>query len=251
MTMRLAHEGDRKMTCDQECHHARGSRGGEDYAMPVGTPLYAPAAGMARARTAGTGGWTVTITRPNGDTIELMHCSAFVGMRLGGPAVAVLTGQRVALSGGRRGAPGAGSSTGPHSHQHADVDGIRIGLSQYIGGAPTITPAGGTGTTINDQESIEMLIIQVKAGTVTTPRLVHLAPLIAEGQTYLLGESGRLRLVDQKEVSAWVYAGAKTAPWNPNDVADHIFRNGLLEYEGTPSAPDRLTGRVIDGAGRR
>jgi murein DD-endopeptidase MepM/ murein hydrolase activator NlpD len=179
--VRLAHEGARPLSCDDACHHRRGSLGGEDYAMPVGTPLYAPCAGMARARVAGTGGWTVTITRANGDRVELMHNSAFVGMRLGGPAVAVLTGQHVAYSGGRRGAAGAGSSTGPHSHQHVDVRGVgRIPLSRYL--TTTTAPAGLGVTVLPTQEGEPMFRI---IRDPTTDKI------------YIVGRTGRREWVEE------------------------------------------------------
>ncbi|HEY1178647.1 MAG TPA: M23 family metallopeptidase [Phytomonospora sp.] len=113
-------------------HIARGSLGGIDYVMPVGTPL--PAAGggvVANTPFNGTGGHTVTIRHDNGYRTQYMHLSRFLlgdGTRVGAGAV-------VGLSGGAAGAPGSGSSTGPHCHWHMiDPGGTRINPREYIGG---------------------------------------------------------------------------------------------------------------------
>ena len=78
----------------------------------------------------------------------------------------------------------------------------------------------------------------------------NLAALVKPGFTYLLGESGRLRLTDQKEIAAWVAADATIIYWHGDDVTEHIGRNGLLEYAGPLAAPGLLTGRIIDDSGR-
>lgn len=95
-------------------HIRRGSAGGIDYVMPVGTPLPAPSDGFVTfLPNNGTGGHTATIRRADGTRTQYMHLSRFVGA-----ARTVRAGEIVGYSGGAKGAPGAGSSTGPHLHTH-------------------------------------------------------------------------------------------------------------------------------------
>ncbi|MEU5949951.1 M23 family metallopeptidase [Micromonospora sp. NPDC047465] len=120
-------------------HLNRGSLGGIDYGMPVGTRL--PAAGggvVTNDPNNGTGGYTVTIQHDNGYRTQYLHLSQFLlanGTR-------VDTGEIVGLSGGAVGAPGSGSSTGPHLHWHMiDPSGTRINPLVYLDGAGTSPPA--------------------------------------------------------------------------------------------------------------
>ncbi|MEU7999509.1 peptidoglycan DD-metalloendopeptidase family protein, partial [Micromonospora sp. NPDC049060] len=118
-------------------HLNRGSLGGIDYGMPVGTQL--PAAGggiVTNIPNNGTGGHTVTIAHDNGYRTQYMHLSQFSltnGTRVG-------MGQIVGLSGGAVGAPGSGSSTGPHLHWHMiNPSGTRINPLAYLdSGGPSL-----------------------------------------------------------------------------------------------------------------
>lgn len=126
------------VSCDHYCHLARPwpntSLGGIDYPALVGTPLYAPASGILRVRDAGTGGWTLVLSRSDGVRFEAMHISrAIPGLVIGGAGVPVLAGQLAGWSGGIVGAPGAGSSTGPHIHEHAIVGGVRKPIESVLG----------------------------------------------------------------------------------------------------------------------
>lgn len=122
------------ITSGWQDHLARGSLGGIDYAMSVGTAL--PACGSGTIQNIpynGTGGHTVTIHHPNGYRTQYMHLSAF---SLGNGA-SVGAGGIVGLSGGAAGAPGSGSSTGPHVHWHMiDPSGVRINPLTYLAGNP-------------------------------------------------------------------------------------------------------------------
>ncbi|WP_367123121.1 peptidoglycan DD-metalloendopeptidase family protein [Streptomyces phytohabitans] len=125
------------MTGTWQEHLDRGSLGGLDYGMAVGTPL--PAAGggtVTNIPNNGTGGHTVTISHGNGYRTQYMHLSEFV---LGNGAQ-IASGGIVGLSGGAPGAPGSGSSTGPHAHWHMiDPNGVRINPLTFLG------DGGGTG----------------------------------------------------------------------------------------------------------
>lgn len=136
------------IACDDACHKRRGSLGGTDYAVVLGTPVYAMFSGMARYRVAGTGGWTVTINRDVDYQVgELMHLSRSNGFVLGGASRHVNEGDLVAWSGGAYKAPGSGSSTGPHLHAHVYINGRRYGMEEYLA---TPSWAGGTPIVIDE-----------------------------------------------------------------------------------------------------
>lgn len=123
-------------------HIDRGSLGGIDYGMGVGTRL--PAAGggvVTNIPDNGTGGHTVTIQHDNGYRTQYMHLSRFLlanGTRVG-------MGGVVGLSGGAAGAPGSGNSTGPHLHWHMiNPSGARINPLAYLGGGGTGLPKSTT-----------------------------------------------------------------------------------------------------------
>jgi len=151
---RLFHNGSPRISCDDPCHKRRGSAGGEDFAVAVGTPVFAPVAGTYRFRSAGTGGWTITVvpadSRLRGWVLEVMHLSRSAGLVLGGASRYYPEGALIGYSGGRRGAPGAGSSNGPHTHEHAIIHGRRGGiraamaLAVAIVNPPRPTRTGGT-----------------------------------------------------------------------------------------------------------
>ncbi|MFJ1634584.1 peptidoglycan DD-metalloendopeptidase family protein [Streptomyces anulatus] len=126
-------------------HINRGSLGGIDYAMGVGTGLPAAGAGtVTNIPYNGTGGHTVTITHGDGYRTQYMHLSAFHvsdGTWVG-------QGGTVGFSGGAAGAPGSGSSTGPHVHWHLITPGgTRVNPLDYLG--------GGGGDTVLPKTSAE------------------------------------------------------------------------------------------------
>ncbi|KOX20437.1 peptidase M23 [Saccharothrix sp. NRRL B-16348] len=120
-----------RITGTWQDHLNSGSLGGIDYGMAVGTGL--PAAGggvVTNIPNNGTGGHTVTIQHDNGYRTQYLHLSQFLlanGTRVG-------MGGVVGLSGGAVGAPGSGSSTGPHLHWHMiNPSGTRINPLTYLG----------------------------------------------------------------------------------------------------------------------
>ncbi|MDZ4045802.1 MAG: peptidoglycan DD-metalloendopeptidase family protein [Rhodoglobus sp.] len=111
-------------------HIARGSAGGIDRGMPVGTPLYACAdAYFSPIRYNGTGGHTANLAHNVESSTQYMHLSRF-----NGGARYVGEGELVGWSGGMPGSDGAGSSDGPHLHAHSYFRGVRI-PPLYEGGA--------------------------------------------------------------------------------------------------------------------
>ncbi|WP_062214008.1 M23 family metallopeptidase [Streptomyces sp. NBRC 109706] len=121
-----------QLTGTWQDHLNRGSLGGLDFGMNVGTPL--PAAGPGTVTNIpynGTGGHTVTISHSNGWRTQYMHLSGF---SLGNGA-SVGRGGTVGLSGGQPGAPGSGESTGPHVHWHMiNPNGVRTNPLDFLGG---------------------------------------------------------------------------------------------------------------------
>ncbi|KES09019.1 peptidase M23 [Streptomyces toyocaensis] len=130
------------MTGTWQDHLNRGSLGGIDYGMGVGTRLPAAGAGTVyNTPDNGTGGHTVTIRHSNGYRTQYMHLSQF--LLANGTWVGI--GGAVGLSGGAVGAPGSGSSTGPHVHWHMiDPNGVRINPLTYLGGGGGALPKTST-----------------------------------------------------------------------------------------------------------
>ena len=90
--------------------------GGIDYAMPVGTPVLAAADGVVDTVTT-----QANAHRSMGTYIVIKHEGFYtyyghLSRTLVKVGDTVRQGQQIALSGGAKGAPGAGSSTGPHLH---------------------------------------------------------------------------------------------------------------------------------------
>ncbi|MEH1017251.1 peptidoglycan DD-metalloendopeptidase family protein [Micromonospora sp. CPCC 206060] len=121
-------------------HLDRGSLGGIDFAMPVGTPLPACGAGtVTNTPYNGTGGHTVTISHSEGYRSQYLHLSQFALAN----GTYVSAGTIVGLSGGAAGAPGSGSSTGPHLHWHMiNPAGVRINPLEYIAQNPSTGTVG-------------------------------------------------------------------------------------------------------------
>lgn len=129
-------------------HLNDGSLGGIDFGMGVGTRLPACGGGVVtNIPNNGTGGHTVTIQHDNGYRTQYMHLSQFLlsnGTRVGMGAV-------VGLSGGAVGAPGSGSSTGPHLHWHMiNPSGTRINPLTFMGGGG----GGGLPKTSTEQDGV-------------------------------------------------------------------------------------------------
>lgn len=97
-----------------------GYHNGIDFRMSQSTPLIATAAGTIRNVNAGIkDGWGVDIMTPDGWKVRAWHVTQFLlphGSR-------VNPGDIIGLSGGAKGTPGAGNSTGPHLHWGVAVDG--------------------------------------------------------------------------------------------------------------------------------
>lgn len=133
-------------------HVRRGSPGGEDFPLGHRTAVFAPASGWLSFHRAserpnrihGAAGWdgagqVLLLTRTDGVEFTLFHASAGEGVTLGGEPRWVREGDRAGKSGGRRGTPSQGLSTGPHSHEHAVVNGRRVPISSLM----TDTAGGG------------------------------------------------------------------------------------------------------------
>lgn len=120
-----------------EAHTRRGSGGGTDYVMPVGTPVPTAFGGVVtNLPNNGSGGHTATIAMPDGYKLVYMHLSKFLATN----GATVSPGTIVGLSGGAKGMAGAGSSTGPHLHVHmVDPRGTRVSFIGYLTGLKKVT----------------------------------------------------------------------------------------------------------------
>jgi hypothetical protein len=131
-------------------HLNSGSLGGIDFGMGVGTNLPACGAGsITNIPNNGTGGHTVTIYHADGYRSQYLHLSQFLlanGTSVGAGAI-------VGRSGGAVGAPGSGSSTGPHLHWHMiNPSGVRINPLDYVAQHPP--GGGGLPKTTTEQDGI-------------------------------------------------------------------------------------------------
>lgn len=122
-------------------HVARGSLGGIDFACGVGTPIPAPTDGrVENIPNNGSGGNTVNLYHADGKKDQFMHLSRFVN-----PGN-YKQGQIIGYSGGKAGAPGSGSSTGPHIHWHLILPGgRRVNPLEYVDGAGPVVLSGWKG----------------------------------------------------------------------------------------------------------
>lgn len=139
--------GNPRISCDNACHLSRGSAGGTDYAVVVGTPVYAPFAGKVVRQIHPLSGWRIGVLAPNGHDFWGFHLSGWVAAT----GAQVSEGQLIAYSGGAVGHPGAGSSTGPHLHAHVSVRGVIWGMEEYLA-----SPAGGGGNAITNPKGKSM-----------------------------------------------------------------------------------------------
>ena len=107
--------------------------GGMDFACPVGTQVCAPSAGTVSRKfyEEDGAGNALEITHPSGVKTLYFHLSSYntaVGQK-------VNAGDVVALSGGAKGAAGAGHSTGPHLHWEVrDLNNNKLDPLKYLPG---------------------------------------------------------------------------------------------------------------------
>ncbi len=104
---------------------ASTNHGGIDIAVPVGTPVTAPADGVVEvAGVRGRGGKTLIIRHADGSTTGFAHLDN-ISVE---PGDTVTQGQRVAVSGN------TGNSTGPHLHwTYRDANGRRMDPASMVG----------------------------------------------------------------------------------------------------------------------
>lgn len=109
-----------------------------DIPMPVGTPVFVVMGGSLSLTTDAACGLGVMIAGDDGYRWTYCHGSELVGVT---PGARVATGQPIMLSGGAKGAPGAGDSEGPHLHLQVNSPDGRFTnpgmcLQAWLGGVP-------------------------------------------------------------------------------------------------------------------
>lgn len=100
---------------------------GRDFGVGVGTPVVAPAAGIITSSRLGTGrqkgnGLFVVINHGKGTETLLLHLSESEVVT----GQIVEAGQVIGKSGGAKGNPNSGRSTGPHLHEERRVNGVSV-----------------------------------------------------------------------------------------------------------------------------
>lgn len=133
-------DGKYPITCNWACHRARGSAGGTDYGMMVGTPILASFSGtLFSFYETATNLNKASLTSDANPALVFwhLHLSAFV------PNGHYNEGDIIGYSGGRYQAHGSGTSTGPHLHVHAYYNGVIHDVHDYF-----TVPAGLPGTPI-------------------------------------------------------------------------------------------------------
>ena len=122
-------DGNWPLVCDWECHLGRGSAGGDDYAMPVGTPVTAAFSGTLRNVYDATQNLNkAELTADHDPKLSFyhLHVSRFA------PAGHYDEGDVIAWSGGAPGAHGSGTATGPHLHVNAFYAGVIRDVHDYF-----------------------------------------------------------------------------------------------------------------------
>lgn len=145
-----------KPTSKKGAPRAGGKRkhNGEDYAVPVGTPVKAPMGGKVVHGSSEAGGIEVYLEMDNGDRLGLAHLSA----RSVANGTRVKAGDVIALSGN------SGTSTGPHVHMTVTSKGKKVSPSDYfkntaVAADPTTTQqmAGASRDVLDPPSVVEQL----------------------------------------------------------------------------------------------
>lgn len=140
-----------------DAHIARGSAGGVDFAAPAGTLILAPAGGgVVTYRTLSDGSSVARVERDDGTATEFLH-----GQPVGDGGREVDEDDEIALSDGRRGAVGAGGSTGAHIHVH-DTD-VRLRRVYPYSTVPSLGGGSSGGVSAAPIRRNHMFIIGMKS----------------------------------------------------------------------------------------
>lgn len=128
---------------------------GIDYGVKENTPVHAAGDGIVSYAGQGAGyGNYVVIKHGDGTTSLYAHLNR-INVRVGDR---LLRGQVLGLSGGRRGAPGAGNSTGPHLHFELRKNSTPVNPTSFFKGA--ISAVGGAIKTVGRVVGSAMSIIK-------------------------------------------------------------------------------------------
>ena len=122
-----------EISCSFLCHKNRGSQGGIDYYAGKGTEVRACGEGLVtRASSWGDGGYTVTVDHGGGISSYYLHLSRYTVST----TTLVKQGDLLGYSGGVKGEPGSGSSTGAHIHWHINNNGTVVDPAIYVSAHP-------------------------------------------------------------------------------------------------------------------
>lgn len=210
---------DRDPDVSWEHHLERGSAGGVDCVAPIGTPVYAPAdCFVTRIPDNGTGGNTLHMDFGDGWADEFMHFDSYGEGSVGDTK----QGEFVGYS-GDTGAPGQ-----PHVHWHRiDPDGNRQNPWHYFS-----STAGGGSTLIPNTTITAGDIMRYKATSASKDGVIR------QGDSFLQGAEGPLRLLGLDETNAYQYNDEHGRPtpyaeWPGEKLRSLVKVAGLRAYDGT------------------
>lgn len=201
---------------------ASTNHGGIDIAVPIGTPVSAPADGVVEvAGVRGRGGKTLIIRHADGSTTGFAHLDN-IGVKVGD---AVTQGQQVAASGN------TGNSTGPHLHwTYRDAKGERKDPRTVVGSetqAMAAAPAATFETASADVEPARRPRLPGRSllNPAQQVRILNAIDSI-EGDSERKTEQARQATKDELTMDLWSRAS------RGEDVSDTIeqnVRSGVLE----------------------
>lgn len=197
---------------------ASTNHGGMDIAVPIGTPVSAPAAGeVIFAGRRGNGGNTVIVQHANGVTTGYAHLDQ-IDVKVGDT---VAQGQQIAKSGN------TGNSTGPHLHFSARRNGRAINPRELIGqqtGAPAVTAASADTAEPTDAQRGRL----PGASVLTPAQTVRVLNAVEQVEGKAERDAEKLRLDQKDDLMLDLYGRAGKG----EDVAEIIEQNvrtGVLE----------------------
>lgn len=201
---------------------ASTNHGGLDIAVPIGTPVKAPAAGVVEfAGPRGRGGNTVLIKHADGTTTGYAHLDR-INVKAGDT---VTQGMEFAASGN------SGNSTGPHLHWSARRNGQRIDPRTIVGQP---APAGETAATEADAPAVveskeEVRRQRAPGASVLTPaqqlRVLNAIEAV-QGDTERKTEKARVEAKEDLTLDLWTRAQGGA---DVSDIINENVRTGVLE----------------------
>lgn len=249
--------GSVQVTGDTASHAAYGVGPATDYAVGIGTPVYAPIDGVVDQWWSTTGGNTVVVDG-DGWTGFGQHLSRYTT----GDGARVAARAQIAASGNT-----GSSTTGPHLHWWMiRDDGERFSMEEFIGlmgGTPTpieqftpsgLSPAGGGSTTFPDDPLQEDETMTQFFGATAPAKIPdYYTPYnggLAGGKlTYFIFEGGLFTVTqDGQYARDAVFRAYPAQPADASDLASNAFVGRVIGQTAW-STPDAQVRQALARAG--